>query len=516
MPAQRQQAQRTRPRSEWPRLGLAALLSALAGCANYIGVRPLQPVAQPDAFQTAHSLAGSSGDWPDADWVKRFGDPQLVTLTEEALAHNLDLQAASARITAAQAQADAARGALLPSAAMAVTANRSYLKQDLKLQTPVGPTQASSSWSNQVQTLVGFNYELDLWGKNHATLAKAVSQGKAAEAEAQQARLTLTAALASTYNQLAEQYASRDLVEQLGRQRGALAALADRRLKSGLDNQIDQSEAGESLAEAHLQLAQLDEQIALTRQQIGALMGEGPDRGLSITRPRLANLPTPPLPANISFNLLGRRPDVVAARWKVEAASSQVAVAKAEFYPNIDLSGFAGYASFGLSDVSKSYIKGFGLGPAISLPVFAGGTLNANLKGQMAQYDSAVASYNQTLNGALADVANQITSLRASDLQMQSQTQALQESRRTFDLVRQRHDAGLASDQMLANAQIALLAVQQRSADLDARRRGLQIALIKSLGGGFDAQTAGLTMLPPEPADRHWDFRPHRVDQGTK
>ncbi|MDB5978610.1 MAG: MarR family transcriptional regulator [Nevskia sp.] len=480
-------------------LAAAMLLLGMSGCANYFGIHAIEPLAQPGTYQTHSSLAGSGGTWPDSGWVKQFGDAQLVALTAEALAHNPDIQSARARIAAARAQTEGAHGAALPSAYISANADRSYIYQDIGLETPAGPTQPGSSWSNSGQALLGLSYELDLWGKNSATLARAVSQGKAAEAQEQQARLSLTAALASAYSQLAQQYATRDVIEQLAQQREGLSHLSDTRLKAGLDSELEQSQAAQSAAEMRTQLAQLDEQIMLTRYQLGALLGQGPDRGLSIARPQLANLPPPRLPDNIPLDLVGRRPDIVAARWQVEAANQQTRVAKARFYPDVNLSAFAGYFSFGLSDLGNSYAKGFGVGPAVTLPIFEGGQLRANLKGEYAQYDGAVASYNQTLNSALTDVANQIASVRAAELQLQSQTQALQQSERGYTMVRQRYSAGLASELTLLNAQAGMLGTRQRSIDLEARRRSLQIALIKSLGGGFDAQAAGLALN--EPAD---------------
>ena len=475
----------------------AALLLGLGGCANYAGLHAIEPLAQPDNYQTGSSLAGAGGAWPDSNWVGRFGDAQLVALTAEALAHNPDIRSAQARIAAARAQAEGAHGAALPSAFLTANADRSYLYQDIGLQTPAGPTQPSSTWSNSGQALLGLSYELDLWGKNSATLARYVSQAKAVEAQEQQARLSLTAALASAYSQLAQQYATRDVLAQLAQQREDLSRLSGTRYAAGLDSELEQSQAAQSAAEMHTQLAQLDEQILLTRYQLGALLGQGPDRGLRIARPRLADLPSPSLPDNIPFNLLGRRPDIVAARWQVEAANQQTLVAKAGFYPDVNLSAFAGYASFGLSNLTHSYAKTFGAGPALSLPIFEGGQLRANLKGQYAQYDGAVASYNQTLNSAFNDVASQIASLRSAELQLQTQTQALQQSEHGYALVQQRWHAGLASELTLLNAQAGMLATRQHSIDLEARRRSLQIALIKSLGGGFDAQAAGLA--PPEP-----------------
>jgi NodT family efflux transporter outer membrane factor (OMF) lipoprotein len=479
------------------RLMLFCLTLALSGCANYFGIHAIEPLSPPPAPVSGSALAGAGGNWPDASWVAQFGDPQLTALTAEALANNPDIHAARVRIAGAQAQIEGARGAALPLIAASASAERGYAYQNLDLQTPAGPIGPSGSWSNSGLGLASLSYELDLWGKNSASLARALSKAKAAAAQEQQARLSLTAALATAYNQLAQQYAERDVLEQLAQQRDGLSRLSAQRYKAGLDSELERSQSAQSAAETHTQVAQLDEQMLLTRYQLGELLGEGPDRGLRIERPRLAELPAPRLPDHIPLDLLGRRPDIVAARWLVEADSQDAKVAKAQFYPDINLVGDATYASLGLSHPSNSYIKAFGIGPAVTLPIFEGGQLRANLKGKYAQYDADVASYNQTVNTALTDVAQQIASVHAVELQLASQTQALEQARHVYTMMQQRYRSGLASEQTLLNAQAGLIASEQSSIDMQARRRSLQIALIKSLGGGFDAQASGLQFQEP-------------------
>ena len=213
---------------------------------------------------------------------------------------------------------------------------------------------------------------------------------------------------------------------------------------------------------------------------------------MAIPRPRLAPLAPLAVPEQLPLHLLGRRPDVVAARWRVEAAARGVDVAKARFYPDINLSALAGYASFSLSNLGKSTLEGFTAGPAINLPIFEGGRLRANLNAQLAQYDASVAAYNGIVNTAFNDAADQITSLRAVDQQLHTQSDATDSSERGLELTRKRHSAGLLSDQMLASAELELLNARQRSIELQSRRRSLQIGLIRALGGGFDVGNVGI------------------------
>ncbi len=486
------------PSTSHVRLGVRLSICAvgagvlLGACAGLPGVHALTQVRSSESFETTKSLRSDGGAWPESDWISQIGGAQLARLSREALAANPDFLATRFRIAAAVAQAEGAHAALLPTLQANGSVSRGYQDQNLNLPTPVGPTPETDGWSNQLTGLLGLNYELDLWGKNRAALAQAVSQSKAAIAEGEQARLSLLVALAMSYTQLALQYETRDAVGSVLEQRQRQMKLAQARLDAGLDSPSEANDAGARVSLLRLQLQQIDERIELLRHQLGALLGKGPDRGMAIPRPRLAPLAPLAVPEQLPLHLLGRRPDVVAARWRVEAAARGVDVAKARFYPDINLSALAGYASFSLSNLGKSTLEGFTAGPAINLPIFEGGRLRANLNAQLAQYDASVAAYNGILNTALNDAADQITSLRAVDQQLHTQSDATDSSERGLELTRKRHSAGLLSDQMLASAELELLNARQRSIELQSRRRSLQIGLIRALGGGFDVGNVGI------------------------
>jgi len=198
--------------------------------------------------------------------------------------------------------------------------------------------------------------------------------------------------------------------------------------------------------------------------------------------------------------LLGRRPDIVAARWQVEAASKDIEASKARFYPDINLSAMAGFDSLLNANPFTSASKSIALGPAISLPIFEGGALRAHLKGAYAGYDLAVATYNQTLNQAYSDVATQLTGISAIDRELPIRREALAAAQRGYDLAQERYRIGLSSQLPALNAETTLLSQQQQLINLEASRRHQQIGLFKALGGGFDAQQAGLAMAGPNGA----------------
>jgi NodT family efflux transporter outer membrane factor (OMF) lipoprotein len=474
-----------------------ALLSALAvsGCADFQGIGDGNKIAQPGDFATRQSIAGEGGSWPGTDWIAQFGDPQLSALIDEAMAGNPTLQQAQARINAANAAAEGRGAALLPS----IDAQASFTRNRFS-ETSIYPPPYGGGWYNSQKAMLGLSYELDLWGKNQAALAQAVSQQKAAQASAQQARLALASSIAAAYNQLAAQYALQDILQRTVAQRATLQKITANRVQNGLDTQVERNQSLGSAADARAQLVENQGQIVLTRQQLGALLGKGPDRGMQIRQPHIETLTTPALPDDLPLHLLGRRPDIVAARWQVEAAGSGVKVAKARFYPDINLSASIGFETLADSNPFTAASRAIAFGPAISLPIFNGGALRANLKGEVAAYDLAVANYNQALNEAYADVARQIAAIHSIDAQLPIRREAVAAAQRGFALAQQRYRLGLTSQLVTVNAETMLLTQQQILLGLEVNRRNQQIGLYKALGGGFDARSAGLDRDAPAAA----------------
>ncbi|HEY4316004.1 MAG TPA: efflux transporter outer membrane subunit [Herbaspirillum sp.] len=477
----------SRPRSAGLLAAAGLLALALSGCASFKGIGDGNHPAQPADFATAQSLAGQGGNWPGVDWIAQFGDPQLSALIDEAMAGSPTLQQAQARIEAANAAAEGRGAALLPS----VDAQASFMRNRFS-ETSIYPPPYGGGWYNMKTALIGLRYELDLWGKNQAMLTQAVSQQKAAQAGAQQARLALASSIAAAYNQLAAEYALQDILQRTLTQRNTLQKITANRVQNGLDSQVERNQSVGSEADARAQLAENQGQIVLTRQQLGALLGKGPDRGMQIERPRIETLATPALPDDVPLNLLGRRPDIVAARWEVEAAGSGIKAAKARFYPDINLSASIGFESLSEANPFTAASRAISFGPAISLPIFDAGALRANLKGQVASYDLAVANYNQTLNEAYADVARQIAAIHSIDAQLPIRREALAAAQRGFALAQERYRLGLTSQLVTVSAESTLLGQQQILLGLEVNRRNQQIGLFKALGGGFDAQRAGL------------------------
>jgi NodT family efflux transporter outer membrane factor (OMF) lipoprotein len=263
------------------------------------------------------------------------------------------------------------------------------------------------------------------------------------------------------------------------------ATLIDSRLARRLENRGALLRAQSGVATATAQVAALEESAALTRNRIAALLGEGPDRGLSVKRPEAASLRAFGLPADVRVALVGRRPDLAAARLRAEAAGKKIKAAKADFYPNIQLSSYFGLQSLGLGAFTKSGSDIGAFGPAVTLPIFDGGRLRAAYGAAGADYNAAVADYNQTLVKALREVADAAASSRALTVRLDESRQALDASRQAHDIALQRYRGGLSNYLDVLTAEDALIADQRAFADLQARAFLLDVALTRALGGGF-------------------------------
>jgi len=472
-------------------LAAAVAAFALAGCANYAGIKSDKQIAQPqsDNLQAAQSVPSQGGQWPSLDWAKQFGDPQLPQLIDEALAGNPSIAQAQARIAKASSYIESSRSSLYPKV------NGSYSwSRELYSANALYPPPYGGSWYSENNALASASWDLDLWGKNRARLDQAVSQQKAAEADMQQARVTLAASVAQTYNQLALLYALRGVAQREIANRIDIGRITNGRVLAGLDTNVESRTAEGNVATSQTNLSELDGQITTTRYQLGALLGQGPDRGLKIATPVLNTKIEVKLPDNVPADLISRRPDIVAARWQVEAATSNVKEAKAEFFPDINLSAAAGFDAFGWSRFINFSSRQFDAGPAIHLPIFDAGALRSQLKGRYADFDLDVANYNQTLINALNDVATQIASIRSVDQQTSDATRALDASTHAYQLAVIRYKAGLSQQLQVLTADQNRLANEQTVTNLRMKRRDLQFGLIKALGGGFDAADTNLAI----------------------
>lgn len=464
---------------------LIAVTGLLAGCASVpdLGPQPIPVTA--DALSSSASLGDATGVWPVEGWWRSFGDAQLDALIAEGLKSAPDVRVAAARVRAADALAQQAGAALLPR--VGVEGSAGGVQQSKNMGIPPQFVPDGIQDTGHVATSLGF--DLDLWGRNRAALAAATSEAEAARVDEAQARLLLSTSIASAYADLAGYYQSLDVARDAVRVRGASADLSAKRAAAGIENQSAERQAESRAASARGDVSALDEAIAATRNRIAALVGAGPDRGLAIVRPTLVS-PGFALPPQAGIDLVGRRPDIVAARLRAEAAAKRIDVARADFYPNINLSALVGLQSLGLSNLFRAGSDYGNGGVAISLPIFDGGRLQGRYRSARAEYDAAVADYDRTLIAALRDVADIVASRAATARQLAERRDALKAATDAANLAALRYRAGLSNQLAQLVAEDSMTQLARQVADLEARKLALDIDLIRALGGGYQAPTA--------------------------
>jgi NodT family efflux transporter outer membrane factor (OMF) lipoprotein len=463
-------------------LCIPMLALALSGCVDR---GTWKPTPQLDAKtltaqQTLHDAKVDATAWPTDQWWRSYGDPQLDALVDEALAGSPSLAIAQARLHAAQAQTVSARAALAPRTAVDAQVTRQRYPQNDLYPPPLG-----GSWSTEGRAALDFSWDLDFWGRNRALLAAARSGEQAAQADRQAARLAIAVAVVQAYIQLDLNYALLDVTDDNLKQQQSILDLTQQRVTAGLENtaRVKQSEGTVALTRAGL--AYVEASIELARNQLADLVAAGPDRGQSLKRPQLQAPADIALPSTLPADLLGRRPDVAAARAQVEAASHGIKAAEADFYPNVNLAAFAGFQAIGLSQVFEASDHVAGIGPALSLPVFNRGALRGQLYERQAQFDSSVGQYNQTLLDAVRQVADVLANWRGLERETLQEQTALAAAQRSYDLTSERYRAGLDNYLSVLSSENQVLLAQTLRAELQARRLTFSVNLVQALGGGY-------------------------------
>ncbi|KPF78938.1 multidrug transporter [alpha proteobacterium AAP81b] len=457
-------------------------LLPLAACAAPGGDALRQPRAV-SSLAAASLSAAPARDWPTGDWWTAYGDPQLDALMTAALAGNPDVAAAGARLRRAEAGIRQARAATLPSLA----GNGAVVAQKQSANLGIPPQFIPRGYNDVGRATLDFSWELDFWGKNRAAVAAAVSEARAAGADAAAARLMISTAVASGYADLARLAAERRVAAQAVAVREATLKLVRDRVAAGLDSRAEAEQAAANVPAAREALAAIDEDIGLARNALAALLGDGPDRGVGVALPDGVRLAAFGVPASLAAELIGRKPEIVAARWRVEAAGKRITQARAAFYPNVNLTAFIGYQSLGLVNLVDAGSGVGSVGPALSLPIFDGGRRRADLRGAEADYAAAVAQYDGAVVTALRDVADAATSARALVGRRAEAAAALAAQEEAFRLARLRYEGGLSDYQSVLIAEDAVLQRRRLVASLAARAFSLDIALVRALGGGFVA-----------------------------
>jgi NodT family efflux transporter outer membrane factor (OMF) lipoprotein len=441
------------------------------------------PPTDPQIKQVEQSSLGLTGAFvaPVAsDWWKAFNDPQLDGLAVQVMAGNPTLAGALARLRGAQAELAVNKAEDLPQVNLEGSEQRTLFSKDYIIPPPYGGTY---HWYG---SLTGnFSWNLDFWGKQAALIDKARYTSDATALDFEAARLMLSGAFAQAYVNLLLNYQNGDIADQAVAERTEILKITQGRFDAGLEN-------GSSLAQAKalLDQAKADQlRFAAAREMdvhaIVALTGQGANAWPTISRPTPNLDVVLPLPQTLPADLLARRPDILAARARIQAAVKDREAAHADFYPDINLEALAGFQSLGLANLLTGGAFTMGLGPAIHLPIFDAGKLKAQYARSTADLDASVADYNGAVVNAIKQSADAMTQVKSLSAQTAQQRDTVANAQKAFRIAEDRYRSGLDTQIPMLNAQTTLL--QSRSALAAVVAAGVQqrITLLLTLGGDF-------------------------------
>jgi multidrug efflux system outer membrane protein len=466
-----------------------AVLVGMAGCA--VGPNYKRPATDaPNAFRRAASDTNApplgTKSFADLGWWETFQDPQLTSYLAEALTNSWDIKIAAARVLQAEAMARITRSQFMPTinAGGDLVTSRASEKGPAPIPPGMNPRQEYGDVFLSMPA-----YELDLWGRirraNEAARAQLIAT---VEAE-RTVRQTLVAGVATAYLELLEldleleiarrTYSARTNSLELTRSReqGGVASLQD-----VYQAQILVSTAEASIADTHRRIEQQENLLSI-------LLGRNPgplQRGPSLTSQTVRA----EVPAGLSSSLLERRPDLRAAEQQLVAANADIGQAKAAFYPQVTLTGFAGFQSVALSDLFTGAAKTWQFGPAVTVPLFTGGRLRGNLKLAQARFEEVLAGYQQTVQSAFREVSDGLIAYQRTREFREKQQERTQAHRNATELANVRYEGGVTSylevlynEQELFSAELSLA---------QARRNELLsvVQIYRALGGGWQSPAA--------------------------
>jgi len=443
--------------------------------------------------QLPPALALPAHDWPAEQWWREYHDPQLDALVATALRDNPTLAVAQARMAGAGAQVAAERAAGGAELGVASGFNRQRYSSNGFFPPPIG-----GAFYNDASVQLRAAYDFDWWGRHRSLIAAALGEADARRAEAAQAQQVLAASVVQSYLRLQLLWARQDNTRALVALQRDLAAGRRARMAQGLATSDDLRSAELELAQLEEQAQRFDTEAGRERENLRALSGGDPAALGALARVRPA-LPPDALPRTLGLELLARRPDLQAARWRVEAQLGRVAAAEAAFRPDINLAGALGLDAISLGKLLRYPSRTLLLGATLDLPLFDGGRLDAQLGVARSERDTLLAEYNGAVLDAVAEVAREAATLQG----IAHEAAAHGAAARAGDALAASAEARLARG--LANRATVLQArkevLRQRDVELQLLDAQLQtrVALVKALGGGYRAAPERTAALPPSP-----------------
>jgi NodT family efflux transporter outer membrane factor (OMF) lipoprotein len=461
---------------------LSVLVCAiLAGCASRAPIAEAPPKVDLPAAWTAADTANHLA-WPDTDWWQRFGSQELARLVAEGQSGNLELAGALARVRRAEAEARIAGVSLLPTANVYGDANRAM---------PIGSGSSSTSAGSALQV----SYEVDFWGKNKASVASAEASLEANRFDRQTVALTVTSGIVSTYLQVLSLHDRLAVAREHVANAEHVLALVEAQKSAGAASPLDLARQRSAVAQQQSTIPGLMQQEREAQSALAILLGKTPQT-FSVAQQGLDTVSLPEVSPGLPSELLSRRPDIRRAEANLAAANADVAVARANLFPSIHLTGALGAQSSALLSLLNAPNLLANVSASLMAPIFDGGRLQQERELAIARKQELVQVYRATVISALAEVDMVLGQIRSLDEQGRLKAIELQQARQAYELSEIRYKVGAEDLMTVLDTQRALSDVQNNIGLLKLKRLQATVSLYKALGGGWKDEQGQGDSLP--------------------
>lgn len=488
----------------FPFLLFTAFCLILSGCTSATHVAPYDVPSQTleNAIQEANNDPLFENDLIPQEWWLLFDDDQLTEFIQTSFARNPTLQQAKSQILAAAYTADYVHSSLFPFLGWGADVSRQKLSKTGVIPFETGPPGSGTPiidvpvmpgstggipvYFTLYETELNLTYNFDFWDKNRNAFRAALGRMRANIAEEAFAKLLLGIAVAQVYYDLQTKYKRQEILRALVENRLHYLNLVQKRIHGNLDNEIAFQNAESNLSDARDSLLQVQGDIAVSEYQLKAyLAGNFLEEIMQINITQKP-LPRVPLPEDLPLHLISQRPDIIAQLWLIESAGRQIEVAKAGFYPDFNLAALFGFQTIHFGELFKWPSRYFNVDPAVTLPIFDGGKLLANLHESEINYDLAILEYNDLVINAAKEVLDGIAVLRNTWQRLQENANKLEHQTKSYQLTNLRvsHSLNNILDQ-LNSEEIMLMSQDQEVVALGRMIQAI-LGLIKALGGGYD------------------------------
>ena len=440
----------------------------------------------------------------DPNWWTLFNDPRLTRLEQRVASENLDVKIAAIRLSESRAQLGVARAAQFPT----LNANASYTREQASnegvfalIPSAAGANAANGAFGNSAGAVVGSgiapfdiwqggfdaSWEVDLWGGVRRSVESAAATTEAADEAQRGALLSSLAEVARDYIQLRGAQAQLRIARENVTTAQQSLGLTRQRAAGGLTTDLDVANASAQLRTNLSQIPSIEQQEAQLINALSLLLGQPPNA----LREELATAkPVPPVPPRVPVGLPSelarRRPDIRQAEAQLHAATADIGVAQADFYPSLNLTGSFGLQSLQFGQLFNLNAKQYALGPGLTIPIFQGGQLRSTLQLRNAQQQEAAVSFQKTVLQAWHDVDNALTAYRTEQTRRDELVRAVAENRRALGLAQSRYAQGVADFLSVLDAERSVLGTEQQLAESTTTVSSNLVALYKALGGGWE------------------------------